>query len=102
MLRNFSKIAKSYPIATKLIKHIYNYAILNYFLVINKDGMKKEKKSTFWDICRNIKHPARHLLSRPFRRPITGLVLNVSFWPELEHKMAFVYSRKDDVAVASF
>ena len=39
---------------------------------------------------------------RPFRRPITGLVLNVSFWPELEHKMAFVYARKDDVAVASF
>ena len=40
--------------------------------------------------------------SRPFRRPITGLVLNVSFWPDLEHKMAFVYARKDDVAVASF
>ena len=39
---------------------------------------------------------------RPFRRQITGLVLNVSFWPELEHKMAFVYARKDDVAVASF
>ena len=33
---------------------------------------------------------------------MTGLVLNVSFWPELEHKMAFVYARKDDVAVASF
>ena len=29
---------------------------------------------------------------------MTGLVLNVSFWPELEHKMAFVYARKDDVA----
>ena len=40
--------------------------------------------------------------SRPFRRQITGLVLNISFWPELEHKMAFVYARKDDVAVASF
>ena len=39
---------------------------------------------------------------RPFRRQITGLVLNASFWPELEHKMAFVYARKDDVAVASF
>ena len=39
---------------------------------------------------------------RPFRRQMTGLVLNVSFWPELEHKMAFVYARKDDVAVASF
>ena len=39
---------------------------------------------------------------RPFRRQITGLVLNVSFWPELEHKMAFVYARKDDVAGASF
>ena len=41
-------------------------------------------------------------LCRPFRRQMTGLVLNVSFWPELEHKMAFVYARKDDVAVASF
>ena len=39
---------------------------------------------------------------RPFRRQMTGFVLNVSFWPELEHKMAFVYTRKDDVAVASF
>ena len=39
---------------------------------------------------------------RPFRRQMTGLVLNVSFWPELEHKMVFVYARKDDVAVASF
>ena len=39
---------------------------------------------------------------RPFRRQITDLVLNVSFWPELEHKMAFVYARKDDVAVTSF
>ena len=39
---------------------------------------------------------------RPFRRQITGLVLNASFWPELEYKMVFVYSRKDDVAVASF
>ena len=42
------------------------------------------------------------ILIRPFRRQMTGLVLNVSFWPELEHKMAFVYARKDDVAVASF
>ena len=41
-------------------------------------------------------------IGRPFRRQMTGLVLNVSFWPELEHKMAFVYARKDDVAVASF
>ena len=40
--------------------------------------------------------------SRPFRRQITGLVLNVSFWPELEHKMTFVYARNDDVALASF
>ena len=48
-------------------------------------------------------HAHEYLLTRsPFRRPITGLVLNVSFWPELEHKMAFVYARKDDVAVASF
>ena len=56
-------------------------------------------------------HPSVHDLQstarlaeccRPFRIPITGLVLNVSFWPELEHKMAFVYARKDDVAVASF
>ena len=39
---------------------------------------------------------------RPFRRQITDLVLNVSFWPELEHKMAFVYARKDDAAVTSF
>ena len=39
---------------------------------------------------------------RPFRTQITDLVLNVSFWPELEHKMAFVYARKDDVAVTSF
>ena len=39
---------------------------------------------------------------RPFRRQITDLVLNVSFWPELEHKMAFVYARKDDVAMTSF
>ena len=50
--------------------------------------------------------PAKHsyagLPSRPFRRQMTGLVLNVSFWPELEHKMAFVYARKDDVAVAIF
>ena len=43
-----------------------------------------------------------NILYRPFRRQITDLVLNVSFWPELEHKMAFVYSRKDDVAVTSF
>ena len=42
------------------------------------------------------------VLCRPFRRRITGLVINVSFCPELEHKMAFVYARKDDVAVASF
>ena len=42
------------------------------------------------------------VLVRPFRRQITDLVLNVSFWPELEHKMAFVYARKDDVAVTSF
>ena len=40
--------------------------------------------------------------NRPFRRQMTGLVLNVSFWPELEHKMVFVNARKDDVAVASF
>ena len=38
----------------------------------------------------------------PWKRQITGLVLNVSFWPEPEHKMAFVYARKDDVAAASF
>ena len=38
---------------------------------------------------------------RPFRRQMTDLVLNVSFWPEIEHKMAFVYARKDDVAVTS-
>ena len=37
--------------------------------------------------------------SWPFRRQITGLVLNVRFLPELEHKMAFVYARKDDEAV---
>ena len=52
-----------------------------------------------------LKQSKQHTLSpfyRPFRRPITGLVLNVSFWPELEHKMVFVYARKDDVAVASF
>ena len=42
------------------------------------------------------------IIFRPFRRQMTGLVLNVSFWPELEHKMVFVYARKDDVAVASF
>ena len=41
------------------------------------------------------------LYFRPFRRQITDLVLNVSFWPELEHKMAFVYARKNDVAVTS-
>ena len=50
----------------------------------------------------NLKKTQCKLIGRPFRRPITGLVLNVSFWPELEHKMAFVYARKDDVAVASF
>ena len=44
----------------------------------------------------------KETLSRPYRRQITGLVLSVSFWPELEHKMAFVFARKDDVAVASF
>ena len=44
----------------------------------------------------------RPTVCRPFRRQMTGLVLNVSFWPELEHEMAFVYARKDDVAVASF
>ena len=60
-----------------------------------------EMMHTCSDLKRNSGRKLRSLY-RPFRRKITGSVLNVSFSPELEQKMVFVYARKDDAAVVGF
>ena len=65
-------------------------------------GGQRSKVKVTMDIYRNKLVNTIETKSRPFRRQLTNLVLNVSFWSELEHKMAFVYARKDDVAVTSF
>ena len=66
------------------------------------EGYRCLLRISFIDYGFSVKNETPGVLGRPFRRQMTDLVLNVSFWPELEHKMAFVYARKDDVAVASF
>ena len=107
--RSLTFMSYERTLLVKSVWQIWSFHLFIWFKIYREVLSWKQNKILFTDRQMDGRTPDERVshklncstgLGRPFRRQITGLVLNVSFWPELEHKMAFVYARKDDVPVS--